>query len=46
MEFGHNWSIGGRSWNPSKISLNIGSLVSYNLPWGADNWTMDEKKDI
>ncbi|SIS20559.1 hypothetical protein [Natronorubrum thiooxidans] len=46
MEYGHNWSVGGRSWNPSNVSLNIGSYVSYNLPSLADNWTMADKQDI
>jgi len=46
MEYGHNWSIGGRSWDPSNVTLNIGSHVSYDLPRMTDNWTMDEKKDI
>lgn len=45
-EYGHNWSIGGRSWDPSSISLNIGSHVSYNLPSLADNWTMADMEDI
>ena len=45
-EYGHNWSVGGRSWDPSNVRLSIGSYVSYNLPSLADNWTMDEQQGI
>jgi hypothetical protein len=45
-EFGHNWSVGGNSWDPSNVSLNIGSYVSYNLPALSDNWILADQQDI
>lgn len=46
-EYGHNWCpLVERWWNPSNISLNIGSFVSYNLPNIVDQWTMSDKQDI